>query len=83
VVAPAPRADRGLDVLYDAFDALPVLVEKGPYGDDLVNEVRQQLLTLDGVLVWVNPHLGRAGPGAPGWAPTGGRKPRRVGVRPP
>ncbi len=53
--APAPRADRGLGALYDAFDRLPVAVEQVPYSDDLVDEVREQLGTLDGVLVWVNP----------------------------
>lgn len=53
--APAPRADRGLGALYAAFGPLPVAVEQVPYSDDVVEEVRQQLLTLDGVLVWVNP----------------------------
>ena len=53
--APAPRADRGLGALYAAFGRLPVVVEQVPYSDDLVDEVREQLLTLDGVLVWVNP----------------------------
>ena len=53
--APAPRADRGLGALYAAFDRLPVVVEQVPYSDDAVGEVREQLLTLDGVLVWVNP----------------------------
>jgi hypothetical protein len=52
---PAPRADRGLGALYAAFGRLPVVVEQVPYGDDLVDEVRAQLATLDGVLVWVNP----------------------------
>jgi len=53
--APSPRADRGLGALYAAFDRLPRVVEQVPYGDDVVEEVREQLLTLDGVLVWVNP----------------------------
>ena len=53
--APAPRADRGLGALYAAFDRLPVVIEQVPYSDDVADEVREQLLTLDGVLVWVNP----------------------------
>ncbi len=53
--APAPRADRGLGALYAAFDRLPLTVEQVPYSDDAVGEVREELLTLDGVLVWVNP----------------------------
>jgi hypothetical protein len=53
--APAPRADRGLGALYAAFPRLPVVVEQVPYSDDLVDEVREQLATLNGVLVWVNP----------------------------
>lgn len=53
--APLPRADRGLGPLYDAFGRLPVVVVPVAYSDDAVDEVREQLLTLDGVLVWVNP----------------------------
>jgi hypothetical protein len=53
--APTPRADRGLGALYAAFGQLPVVIEQVPYGDDVAEEVRAQLLTLDGVLVWVNP----------------------------
>jgi hypothetical protein len=53
--APLPRADRGLGPLYDAFAGLPVLIQPVPYSDDAVDEVREQLLRLDGVLVWVNP----------------------------
>ncbi len=52
---PLPRADRGLGPLYDAFAEQPVAVEPVPYSDDAVDEVREQLLRLDGVLVWVNP----------------------------
>ena len=50
-----PRADRGLAPLYEAFAQLPVVIEPVPYSDDAVAEVRHQLSTLDGVLVWVNP----------------------------
>ena len=32
------------------IDAQPVV-----YADDIADEVRQQLMTFDGVLVWVNP----------------------------
>jgi hypothetical protein len=53
--APLPRADRGLGPLYDAFAELAVAVEHVPYSDDAVDQVREQLLRLDGVLVWVNP----------------------------
>lgn len=53
--APLPRADRGLGPLYDAFGRLPVALVPVPYSDDAVDEVREQLLTLAGVLVWVNP----------------------------
>jgi Domain of unknown function (DUF6815) len=53
--APLPRADRGLGPLYDAFGRLPVVLKPVPYSDDAVDEVRERLLPLDGVLVWVNP----------------------------
>ncbi|HYZ22132.1 MAG TPA: Cj0069 family protein [Rhodopila sp.] len=52
---PLPPADRGLGPLYAAFGRLPVVIEPVIYSDDAVDAVRQQLLTLDGVLVWVNP----------------------------
>jgi hypothetical protein len=53
--ASLPRADRGLGPLYDTFARLPVVIEPVPYSDDAVDGVRDQLLRLDGVLVWVNP----------------------------
>ncbi|HEY6295998.1 MAG TPA: Cj0069 family protein [Streptosporangiaceae bacterium] len=53
--AQLPRADRGLGPLYAAFAAWPVVIEPVPYSDDAVDEVREQLLGLDGVLAWVNP----------------------------
>lgn len=53
--SPLPRADRGLGPLYDAFRSLPVEIWPVPYTDDAADEVHEQLLTLDGVLVWVNP----------------------------
>lgn len=53
--APWPAADRGLGPLFGAFAALPAVIVPVPYSDDAVDEVREQLLGLDGVLVWVNP----------------------------
>ena len=57
--APQPDA-RGWDGyrlhgVFDAFAALGVQAEPVIYGDDRVDQVREQLLRLDGVLVWVNP----------------------------
>ena len=52
---PLPRADRGLGPLYDALATLGAAVVPVPYADDAVDEVREQLLAVDGVLVWVNP----------------------------
>jgi hypothetical protein len=40
---------------FEAFDELGVEAEPVVYSDDAVDEVRDQLLGLDGVLVWVNP----------------------------
>jgi hypothetical protein len=57
--APKPDVDgwQGyrLHGVFDAFAAQDVQAEPVIYGDDRVEEVRQQLLSLDGVLVWVNP----------------------------
>jgi hypothetical protein len=41
--------------LFDALADLNVGTERVVYQDDLVEDVRAQLLSLDGVLVWVNP----------------------------
>ena len=41
--------------VFDAFAGLGVQAEGVIYGDDRAEEVREQLLGLDGVLVWVNP----------------------------
>ena len=41
--------------MFDAFSAFGIEAEPVVYGDDRVDEVRAQLLNLDGVLVWVNP----------------------------
>jgi hypothetical protein len=41
--------------VFAAFSALGVLAEPVIYSDEAVEAVRDQLLALDGVLVWVNP----------------------------
>ena len=41
--------------VFAAFAALGVQAEPVVYSDQTVDAVRQQLLALDGVLVWVNP----------------------------
>ncbi len=41
--------------VFAAFAALGVPAEPIVYADDRVEAVRERLLTLDGVLVWVNP----------------------------
>jgi hypothetical protein len=41
--------------LFRAFAAKRIHVEPAIYHDDFCDEVRQQLIQLDGVLVWVNP----------------------------
>jgi hypothetical protein len=48
-------AGQRLHGVFAAFDELGVHVEPVVYADDRVDEVRKQLLELDGVLVWVNP----------------------------
>jgi hypothetical protein len=44
-----------LSGVFAAFAQLGVDAEAVVYSDDVVNSVREQLLGLDGVLVWVNP----------------------------
>ncbi len=41
--------------LFRAFASTPIHVEPAIYHDDFSDEVRQQLMRVDGVLVWVNP----------------------------
>jgi hypothetical protein len=41
--------------IFEELAALGVHAEPAVYSDDLVDEVRQQLLAVDGVLVWVDP----------------------------
>jgi hypothetical protein len=44
-----------LHAMFTAFSGLGVAAEPVVYSDDAVDDVREQLLRLDGVLVWVNP----------------------------
>jgi hypothetical protein len=53
--SPAPRADRQLGHLYEALTKLRVRIVPIPYEDDAPNEVREEIHSCDGVLVWVNP----------------------------
>jgi len=51
-----PVAERcKLRGVFKAFDDLGVVAEPVVYADEWVSEARDQLLTLDGVLVWANP----------------------------
>jgi hypothetical protein len=53
--SPAPRPDRQLGPLFEAFSKLNVTIVMIPFTDDALDEVREELLSCDGVLVWVNP----------------------------
>ena len=53
--AMSPKAATIFGQLVDAFADLNVVAEPVAYADDAVDEIRDQLLELDGVLVWVNP----------------------------
>jgi hypothetical protein len=41
--------------MFEALSALGTQAEPAVYADDMVEEVREQLMRVDGVLVWVNP----------------------------
>jgi hypothetical protein len=41
--------------VFEELAALGIHAEPAVYADDLANEVREQLLAVDGVLVWVDP----------------------------
>jgi hypothetical protein len=41
--------------VFEELAALGIHAEPAVYADDMVDEVREQLLRIDGVLVWVNP----------------------------
>jgi hypothetical protein len=49
-----PHNNR-LSRVFEALAALGIRAEPAVYADDMASEVREQLLKLDGVLVWVNP----------------------------
>jgi len=55
VESPAPRPDRQLGPLFEAFAKHDVVTVFIPYTDDAVDAVREEILSCDGVLVWVNP----------------------------
>jgi hypothetical protein len=44
-----------LSRVFEALAALGIDAEPAVYADDMASEVREQLLQVDGVLVWVNP----------------------------
>ena len=52
---PLTRGDTLLPPLSDALAELNVFTQPVVYSDDAIEEVREELLQLDGVLVWVNP----------------------------
>ena len=49
------RGDTFLPPLFEALAQLDVIARPVVYSDDALAEVREELLQLDGVLVWVNP----------------------------
>jgi hypothetical protein len=49
-----PQNNR-LSRVFEALGAVGVYAEPAVYADDMADEVHDQLLKLDGVLVWVNP----------------------------
>ncbi|MGA7988477.1 MAG: Cj0069 family protein [Candidatus Dormiibacterota bacterium] len=51
----APDVSRGLNPLYAAFGQLSAVLHAVVFEDGAIDEVRDELLALDGVLVWVNP----------------------------
>lgn len=53
--APSERATTVLGPVADALAELGVATERIVYADDAVDEVREQLRGVEGVLVWVNP----------------------------
>jgi hypothetical protein len=53
-LAPAPETGRFAHV-FEAATALGIAVQAAIYHDDFCDEVRRQLMQVDGVLAWVNP----------------------------
>jgi hypothetical protein len=52
--AATPRNNRYRRI-FEELEAQGIHAEPAVYGDDMLDEVRQQLMAVDGVLVWVNP----------------------------
>src|SRR5690349_19621234 len=52
---PSDRANTAFSPLFEAFADMGVAAEHVLYADDAIEDVTDQLLRLDGVLVWVNP----------------------------
>jgi hypothetical protein len=52
--AATPQSNRYRRI-FEALEALGIHAEPAVYADDMCDAVRRQLLTCDGVLVWVNP----------------------------
>lgn len=50
-----PGGDRGLAPLFDAFSSRGVEVVPVPFTEDRAGAARDELRSVDGVLVWVNP----------------------------
>lgn len=48
-------ANNRMRPLFEALAAVNIAAEPAVYSDEMVDEVREQLLRLDGVLVWVDP----------------------------
>jgi hypothetical protein len=53
--AKAKTTNNRLSPLFEALAAVNVAAEPALYSDEIVDEVRDQLVRLDGVLVWVDP----------------------------
>src|ERR1700720_4278682 len=56
----ATRQNNRFHRVFEELAALGIHAEPAVYADDIADEVREQLLTVDGVLVWVDPiHEGK------------------------
>jgi hypothetical protein len=51
----ATQQNNRLSRVFEAMAVLGIEAEPAVYADDMVSEVREQLLRVDGVLVWVDP----------------------------
>lgn len=52
---PPTRENNRLSGVFNAFEACQIVGEPVVYSDDAVDQVHEQLIDLDGVLVWVDP----------------------------